>query len=131
MMTMNFINLCLLKFLLLVSGFIPKMSSKQPGQISYDFAHFCFFAQTLLPPRFIPNFHSQYSLRECLLSKFTKCLLNNFHSQGSFRECLLNSLDIFTFVVNPMLPPGKLEIKVIFLEQFTNSFQHQVRLKIS
>ena len=26
--------------------------------------------------------------------------------QGSFRECLLNSLDIFTFVVNPMLPPA-------------------------
>merc|ERR1719400_1242559 len=25
---------------------------------------------------------------------------------GSFRECLLNSLDIFTFVVNPMLPPA-------------------------
>ena len=32
--------------------------------------------------------------------------LNHFHFQGSFRECLLNSLDIFTFVVNPMLPPG-------------------------
>jgi len=25
---------------------------------------------------------------------------------GSWRECLLNSLDIFTFVVNPMLPPA-------------------------
>ena len=25
---------------------------------------------------------------------------------GTFRECLLNSLDIFTFVVNPMLPPA-------------------------
>lgn len=25
---------------------------------------------------------------------------------GSFKECLLNSLDIFTFVVNPMLPPA-------------------------
>ena len=27
-------------------------------------------------------------------------------TQGTFRECLLNSLDIFTFVVNPMLPPA-------------------------
>ena len=33
-------------------------------------------------------------------------LIPNIHFQGSFRECLLNSLDIFTFVVNPMLPPA-------------------------
>ena len=26
--------------------------------------------------------------------------------QGTAAECLLNSLDIFTFVVNPMLPPA-------------------------
>ena len=29
-----------------------------------------------------------------------------FFVQGTFKECLLNSLDIFTFVVNPMLPPA-------------------------
>ena len=31
---------------------------------------------------------------------------NHICIQGTFRECLLNSLDIFTFVVNPMLPPA-------------------------
>ena len=38
---------------------------------------------------------------------------NHFHFQGSWRECLLNSLDIFTFVVNPMLPPGETFLKYL------------------
>ena len=38
-------------------------------------------------------------------NKNTKNNVRN-HVQGTFRECLLNSLDIFTFVVNPMLPPA-------------------------
>ena len=55
---------------------------------------------------------------------------NHFHFQGSWRECLLNSLDIFTFVVNPMLPPGKTFSNILNLTDYLN-VQHLRRTTLS
>ena len=64
------------------------------------------FAQTV----FTLRVHSDKCHPFCIFFK-------NNHPQGSFRECLLNSLDIFTFVVNPMLPPGE-SLKNLFYSIF-------------
>ena len=96
----NIWNSALLKIFLGGVHFVPLLCGLCFVQITFTFRDHGgkFFLEA-----FISNLFSVFSS-------------NHFHFQGSWRECLLNSLDIFTFVVNPMLPPGETFFKCLNLK---------------